>query len=175
MKDILQKEPLFPQRRCPFCDAAGEKNTEKNGETGTVMYYIQCVKCGAQTKKYRLLADAVTRWDSQVNNKKQRHGCWEYKTQDGYRYIECSVCGQQYSASQDGEAIYTKYCPECGARLVQREQMGVRKISLDDQAEMAERIRCKKKNDKRRETVEKYRRQELAEDVLRRLIVDDDV
>lgn len=175
MKDILYKEKLFPQRRCPFCDAAGEKKTEKNEETGIVMHYIQCVKCGTQTKKYRLLADAVTHWDSQVNNTKQRQGHWEYKIEDGYRYIECSACGQQYSVPQDGEVLYTKYCPECGARLVQRDQTGVRKISIDDQVEMGERIRYKKKNDKRKETVEKYRQQELAEDVLRRLVANDDV
>ncbi|MBQ9092284.1 MAG: hypothetical protein IJY52_08490 [Anaerotignum sp.] len=173
--DILKKGKISPKKYCPFCGGAPEGKKEKTEEAGTVMHYVECMQCHSRTKSYRYLASAITRWDSQIYDTKWKCGEWLYKEDDEGQYIECSVCGQQYGATADEEVVYAKFCSECGARLIQQKQTGERKISLCDQLEGAERIKHQKKEKDRVEKVEIYRKREIAEGILKRMIsVEDD-
>ena len=167
--NILQRPPLNPSRYCPFCGAASEAKSEK-GDSGKRMYYVECVQCHVRTKTYYLLSSAIKHWDNQRHNKREVCGEWLNKRDDDGCYIECSICGLQYGYEENEEPPYSKYCPECGARLVQCEQTGERKIPLDDITEAAERIKRKKVKKDRAKDVETYRRQEMAEEFLKLMI-----
>ena len=174
MKDIfkngiLLKKPLSPLKRCPFCGAAGEVKTEKD-ESGKRMYYVECVQCHARTAAHRLSVNAIRQWDTQIHDTKQKKGEWLYKKDEEGCYIECSVCGLQYGYEDGEEPFYGNFCYECGARLIQKEQTGERKISIWDQIEAAERGKEKKTEKDREKQIEVFRRQELAEEFLKTMI-----
>ena len=173
-KNIVLRTPIFPLRKCPFCGAAAEVKSEKDA-SGKRLYFVECVQCKARTKGHRLLSAAVEHWDKQIYDTKQRKGKWLCKKDDDGYYIECSVCHVEYGYLEQEEPPYSKFCPECSARLMQTEQKGERKISIDDYVESAERIKTKKKEKDRNDEVETYRRQELAEVFLRKMIgIEDD-
>lgn len=172
-KDLLNKGKLHPRKFCPFCGAAGGKKTKKD-TSGTMMHYIECVHCGARTKYHKYLANAIAQWDHQIHDTKQRKGQWHYKEDEGLRYIECSECSQRYAFYEDEDIVYTKYCPECGARLIQKERTDERRLGLHDQIEAAGRIQQEKKEKDREKKIETYRQREMAEAFLKQMIGLDD-
>ena len=174
MKEIIKKGKLYPQKNCPFCSAASEVKTEKDA-SGKRLYYVECPQCKARTKGYRLFSEAVKHWDSQIYDTRQKKGEWLCKKDDQGAYIECSECGLQVGYAEEEDPHYIKYCSECGAKLIVTQQIGERKIPIYDQIELAERIKVEKNEKARNKKIETYRRQELAEDFLRRMIgVEDD-
>ncbi len=45
-----------------------------------------------------------------------RHGHWIDREDDYGSYVECSLCGDEYS-NWEADCAKTKFCPGCGARM----------------------------------------------------------
>ena len=171
MNEIIKKSTIVPWQGCPYCGGVGEPHSYESSE-GVVWHYIRCRNCGALCGPRRYLSDAIMWWDSR-KKEEQKEGVWQLEGVDGERYnIACSVCGEQYEYIEG--QILSKYCGECGARLVQQKPMGSKKISAEDQMLIARRIYLKKKAEVRKEELKTLKMKEKAEEVLQKQIDSDE-
>ena len=125
---------------CPFC--GGEANTVKNDE---LYWVVECHDCCAHTGGYAKREFAVAAWNIRVFNrlfywplkewpesvqlKNEQGECIDLVTEKTCRLSEkndiCSSCGaciERVTHSVydmgDGYACKPRYCPNCGARVV---------------------------------------------------------
>lgn len=71
MKDRPIKLPDFPLSNCPFCGGKAKKGKTEN------MANVYCVVCGAQTRVFNNINDAISAWEMRIDKVKQQvwHDC----------------------------------------------------------------------------------------------------
>lgn len=114
---------------CPFC--GGEAQVFESGAwfVDHFMKYVRCTSCGLQTCDYKTEAEAVEAWNTRTKPaydlEAYQDGLWaqfrrDFKTCHSERTdcFECSECAfiDAYVAPDD-----FNYCPNCGARVTERD------------------------------------------------------
>ena len=105
-------EELKPVR----CGCGGEAKfgTDINQYTGNQKYWIQCEKCGTQTKKHKTKEEAIEAWDKAMGAKDINVPAkWIPYPDCGYWVCsECGFVSEAFSAN-----ILYHYCPKCGSLM----------------------------------------------------------
>ena len=95
---------------CPFCGGEAAWFSYANGE-----YDVKCrnAMCLAKTCRYATEAEAIAAW-----NTRTERTCHNLRDDE---YFECSECDVETSIEWCGSGYGSpKFCPNCGARVVER-------------------------------------------------------
>lgn len=89
---------------CPFCGGKAARAV-----TDLYFWAIRCGKCGAENGNHDTQQEAIEAWNIRAERtcRAESHDCG-----DGVTGLYCSECGN-YIDEND------KYCPSCGARVVE--------------------------------------------------------
>lgn len=101
---------------CPFCGRIPVVD-----DCGDHRFFVRC-ECGInQDKLYSQKCDAIRSWNRRKNIEKC--GRWITIHDDVFAgTYKCSVCGSKPPFDDDGFYFgLTNYCPNCGARMEQKE------------------------------------------------------
>ena len=106
------KEVLKP---CPFCGSSKVVLDGNNKAVG-VRYRCVCTECMAMVAPgtFQRPDDAIRAWNLRTDH---RCGEWLHLRKN---YSKCSVCGTAYSHPVAWEPY--KFCSECGAMLINKEE-----------------------------------------------------
>lgn len=92
---------------CPFC--GNEADYYYNGET----YIAQCSMCGAQTAEFEERDWAADAWNTRAERActiEKRYSWW------GAVSMHCGACGADLGCDTRNRQ---RYCPNCGAKVVE--------------------------------------------------------
>lgn len=110
-------------KECPFCGGNGKLNLSSSSLLSSkdyreTRYCVRCDICGVQTPDYSNKKEAIYTWNQRYGNLKLVSK-WEI-CGDGY-YPYCSHCKQESPGR-----IMTDYCPNCGAKIQNPTDIGVK-------------------------------------------------
>lgn len=95
---------------CPFCGGEACISADRD------VWYVECTECNAESGRYGTESYAIFAWNHRVFPVVR--GEWRLLdiNVQGEKLVECSECGQRILRFG-----HTKFCPNCGARMVHDE------------------------------------------------------
>lgn len=102
---------------CPFCGGETRMAHTTQLWEPRKSYWAKCSSCHMSGRHYQTEAEAIAAW----NTRAERTCRWEYpQGVNGWvGYMVCSSCGEKYDETVTDTA---RYCPNCGARIVEGEE-----------------------------------------------------
>lgn len=73
-------------KKCPFCGGDAENKGMKDFEGNTILAFVACKQCGAQTRAYASVDAAKEAWNSRTRDTCQ---CGKNKEDGGSRWVYC--------------------------------------------------------------------------------------